>query len=307
MVIIPPYDMNEFDKKINTLYGVLSVEKTLEKKIKIAADSFLGLPYCFEPLGEGPEAKYYQEPLYRTDKFDCVTFTDTILALVHSQDLSQFRKHILQIRYQHHEINYINRTDWFTDLEWIPHVQALGWIKNVTNHIVDTDKKNIAVIASTLIDKPNWYKVKSIKALHMLKPLSEEEASTRLTQLRAEGKAFTPKESSLSYLPLSQLFDSHEQPNDYLFKQIPTGSVIAVVRPNWSIRDNFTGLEGYPEGYGTNLNVSHVGIAIRTTQDFLFYHATKMKKMVVCESLSDYLKNFLHNETVKGIHVEQIV
>ena len=106
MEIITPYDMNEFDDKINTLYSILSLEKNSLKKIETAAKFFLDLPYLFEPLGEGADAPYYQEPLYRTDKFDCVTFVDTILALINSHDLSQFKKNILRIRYLKNEINY---------------------------------------------------------------------------------------------------------------------------------------------------------------------------------------------------------
>jgi hypothetical protein len=231
---------------------------------------------------------------------------NTVLALIHAKNLTQFKQNMLAIRYQHAlSVDYINRTDWFTDLEWIPNAQQLGWIKDVTSNIVDENHQPIAVVAETVIDKPNWYQVKPLKAIHLLAPLpTEHEAAILLAQLRQAGTAFQAQKSQLTYLPLNKLFNPDGSANYDLFNQIPSGSVIVIVRPNWQIRDNFP---GFPNGHGTNLNVSHLGIAIRSEQDLLFYHASSTLQKVECEPLVAYLKKFIDSPTIKGIHVEQIV
>lgn len=302
MSTVKPYDMQLFDNKINEFYRTINVED-FKNKLRAAATFFLGQPYVWEPLGEGEVGKYYQEPLYRTNQFDCVTFTDTVLALAHSQNLSQFKWNILQIRYAKPFINYIYRTDWFTDLEWLPHAEQIGWLEDVTNKINDKNGKSIAINAATLIDKPNWYKVRPMKSLRLEKSLPKEEAAQLLEELRAEGQAFQAKSSNLAYLPLNILFDDKGKPNPFFFDQIPSESVIVIVRPNWQIRDH---LNGFPNGYGTNLNVSHLGISIRTKQGLMFYHASSIKHKVVSLPLTEYLQTYLHSDSVKGIHVEKI-
>lgn len=304
MGLVEPYNMQLFDEKIAEFYQSITPVNNPSKRIKAAATFFLGQPYSWEPLGEGDVGQYYQEPLYRTNQFDCVTFTDTILALVKSQNLSQFKLNILQIRYAKPKINYIYRTDWFTDLEWLPNAEKLGWLQDVTKQIVDHNGKPIASIASTIIDKPNWYKVRPMKSLRLLQPISKKEASQLLMQLQAEGQTFKAKESNLTYLPLNVLFDSQGKPDPFFFNQIPSESVIIIVRPNWQIRDH---LDGFPNGYGTNLNVSHLGVAIRTDEGLMFYHASSVEHKVVCLPLTEYLQHYVNSETIKGIHVEKII
>jgi len=59
--------------------------------------------------------------------------------------------------------------------------------------------------------------------------------------------------------------------------------------------------KGRPNGYGTNLNVSHLGLVFKEpgNQDFMFYHAAQ-EKTVEKISLFDYLKYFYPHDTLKG-------
>src|SRR3990167_2123195 len=106
--IIPSYSMNLFDEALRDFLHQTH-EMSFIERLKKAASYFLGESYVWEPLGEGPQGKYDQAPLYRTDQFDCVTFTNTILALARSQNLLEFKKALLQIRYLNDEITYTNR------------------------------------------------------------------------------------------------------------------------------------------------------------------------------------------------------
>jgi hypothetical protein len=280
---------------------------TMDLPLRLAtiADSFLGVPYQFEPLGEGENGTYSTLPLYRADQFDCVTYVDTVLALANATNFFQFEKNILRVRYSQPEINYIYRTDWFTDLEWNPRLQQLGFIKDTTQEILDPQQKPLAEFTTAIINKPEFYEKKTVANLNV-PHLSLEETEKRLIHLRAEGEKFTPESSTLAYIHLSHLFDTHREPNAAVWNQLPAIAVIEIVRSNWRpflLKDN-------NRDYGTHLNVSHLGIAIRTLTDILFYHASIIKNEVVCLPLVDYLKSFLDDQRptpVSGIHIETII
>ncbi len=102
------------------------------------------------------------------------------------------------------------------------------------------------------------------------------------------------------YLPLRRLFKADGQPNIYLFKQIPSGSVIEIIRPDWDLHSQI----------GTRMNVSHLGLAVRTSKGLMFREASSLDtigKTVIDVPLTNYLKGYLHSPTVKGINVQKII
>lgn len=299
VVTVAPYNTKSFDNEIQN-YFELFKSAGIEK----AAAYFLNKPYFLEPLGEGKNSLYSQEPLYRTDQFDCVSYVDAVLALFHASNLEAFKQNIINIRYAGRKPHYIYRTDWFSDLEWFPNAERLGWLVDVTKTIVDHHQQPIYKLATTIIDKPNWYAVKPHNSMHLLEPIPQrDELKKRLETLRQHGQLFESQESRLSYLPLDRLFVNGE-PSEFILQQFPDASVIAIVRPNWAIRDHFP---GFPNGYGTNLNVSHLGFVIRTPEGLMFYNASSIKHHVMTEPLTDYLERFLDSPTIKGIHIERIL
>lgn len=301
--LISPYNMQSFDADITQLYDHAATNSAA--KLKTIANFFLYKPYVLEPLGEGIHAIFSQQPLYRTDQFDCVTYVDTVLALHRASTLAAFKENILRIRYRNAMVDYRKRTDWFTDLEWIPNAQNLRWLKDITNDIVDTNKHVIAQSALTKIDKPNWYRTRSMKTLQLLSPVpSQAILQQRLTQLHQFGNECEAQASSLTYLPLTKILTSSGQLSSFFTTQLPAFSIIIIVRPNWNIRDHFP---GYPNGYGTNLNVSHLGLCLRDAQQYFFYHASSLQQRVVMQPLHDYLFSLLHNDTIKGINIQEII
>lgn len=295
------YNMQDYDQILESLFIAFSHDPN---HLERYAQSFLDKPYLFEPLGEGVDAPFSQEPLYRTDKFDCVSYVNTLLSLINAKNLEEFKNNILAIRYSHPHPNYLYRTDWFTDLEWIPNAKRLGWINDITHTVLDKDQQPIAKIATTIIDKPNWLKVKPLRTMHLLAPLPQgERAQTLLQELRSYSSLFNAQTSQMVYLPIDKLFRDGK-PNMDLFNQIPSPVFIAAARPDWPIRNEFP---NFPQGYGTNLNVSHVGIGIRSQNDLLFYHASNLKGKVVCEPLIHYMNQLMENHpSFQGIHIEKI-
>lgn len=303
MPLIAPYNLDEIDAALENLLQTLPTAPFCER-LQAAASHFLDRPYVFEPLGEGPEGYYDQQPLYRHDQFDCVSYVNTILALARARNLSEFKRNILQIRYQQRKIHYTQRTDWFTDLEWLPRSRELAWLENSSSQILDAEKQPLMAFARTIIDKPNWYRVKTSRALRFLQALPPAEEERRLEALRAEGKAFVASASSLAYLPWQDLFKTEGALEAAVFEQIPAAAVLVLVRPNWAIRDQF---KDFPQGYGSNLNVGHLGLSLKSSAGRLFYHASSEEGRVVALPLEAYLRKFLDSELTKGIHVEKIL
>lgn len=93
---------------------------------------FIGRPYGFGgPLGEGPDGRYDQDPLYRFDTFDCTTYVETMTSLALSRSVDEFEKTINDIRYENGEVDYLKRNH-FTDLWWIPRNIANGMLTDIT-------------------------------------------------------------------------------------------------------------------------------------------------------------------------------
>ncbi|WP_304985952.1 N-acetylmuramoyl-L-alanine amidase-like domain-containing protein [Coxiella-like endosymbiont] len=129
--------------------------------------------------------------------------------------------------------------------------------------------------------------------IKLLKPISDFEARALLKKLKAFSSRVKLEKSRLPYLSLKKLLDDTRR--DKLFKQIPNGSIIEIVHPNWNMRDKI----------GTNLNISDLEFALRSGKNLIFRHASLAKKCVVDEPLAQYLEGayLFKPHTVKGIHV----
>ena len=299
-VTIPTYDMKTYDREIDSLYHSIKANHSNDIKQRIIADSkyFLGRPYLFEPLGEGKDGQFDQGPLYRTDIFDCVTFVDTVIGLVESNNLDQFKHNIIKIRYQNAKISFFERSHNFIVIDWNPENEHNGYIKDLTYKIIAKSGQPIAEIASTVINEPNWYRLRKSDDINLLKNSTREKEQYLLKQIQANADLVQQQKSVILYLPLSKLFTISGKPNMDIFNQIPSGSVIEIIRPNWPTKN----------WYGTNLNVSHLGIAIRDKNNqLIFRNASSIADKVIDIPLITYLRKYLNSKTVKGIHVEEIV
>lgn len=269
--------------------------KTLTDKIAYISELFLNKPYAFNTLGEGENARFDEYQIYRTDVFDCETFVDTVLALALAQDVSSFEQYIKLIRYKDGKVSFINRNH-FTSLDWNKNNQKQNLLKDITQTIVNTEHKSIALMAQCYIDKPNWYKHLSISRIR-IKNLSDTEKQKRLATLRKKGQKLTKSIAKIPYIPFNALFDAENQVNMSIFKQIPNGAILEIVRPNWNLYDKI----------GTNLNVSHLGFVVWQNNKPFFIHASSEKNKVTKVSLIQYLQNAKKSPTIKGINVQVIV
>ena len=103
-------------------------------------EQYLGAKYKNNPLGE--EKLPDNDPLIRTDVFDCMTFVETVLAHDNVDKLTK-------IRYKNGDIDFINRNH-FVETDWLKNNANI--IKNVSYNYGKTD------IRTVKIDKKSWFK-----------------------------------------------------------------------------------------------------------------------------------------------------
>src|SRR3990167_5569228 len=251
------------------------------ERIDYFSRQFLGMPYLGGAQGEGELGEFDQSPLWRFDVFDCLTYVNNVLALSLSRNKTEFVKKLLQINYYDSIAKYENRFHFMSvDLN----------LQNQKNKIVTDITASIADVAYAEgeIDRPNWFLHRSEKDIKLLKPLLANEMKKRLEKLKEISKKVKKEWTRVPYLPLTSLFD--------VFDKIPHAAIIEIVRPNWNLKEKI----------GTNLHVSHLGFAIRRKNELFFRHASSEKKQVVEVLLSEYLKNCLSSETIKGINIHML-
>lgn len=283
--------------KLNNIFQQLDQMKfkNFGERVEFIAKQFLRKPYLFNALGEGLQGKFDQKPLYRIDFFDCETYVDTVMAIALSANLNEFKNYILNIRYQNGQVAFIKRNH-FTCLDWNGNNKRQGLVKDITKTIHGKNGKSVALIANACIDKPNWYKHMAIDRIYLLEGNKEKEQQALLT-LRKQYKKVTKENSSIPYIPLDILFNEDGNPNMDIFKQIPNGSIVEIIRPNWDLRKLI----------GTNLNVSHLGFVIWENHEPFFINASSNKLMIVKTPLIEYLREAINSPTIKGINIQTIM
>ncbi len=253
-------------------------------RLEAFSGTYLGLPYGDGgPLGEGPEGRYDQDPLYRFDTFDCTTFVETMTALALSETPEEFEDHLREIRYENGVIDYVTRNH-FPSLQWIPHNIANGYWRDVTRELVEP--KQIKV-ARALINLPRHYEMKKLEELRVF-DIPSSELPARLLEWQQEGSRLRATEATLDYIAIDWLVN-----NSQILTKIPSGSVVNFVRPNWDLTAVI----------GTHMNVSHQGLIFqRNGKTWLRHASVSGDKRVKEELFLDYIRKFVGHATLKGVH-----
>ncbi len=126
------YRMNR--EEINSLLKFLHSKYDYFWRLRILSSMLLGAPYKYGPLGEGPKGKYDRDPIFRLDRFDCVTFIETVIALALSKSLPQAVRELQKIRYRGGKISYQTRNH-FTVGQWLPVNSSAGYLRLISEQI----------------------------------------------------------------------------------------------------------------------------------------------------------------------------
>ena len=256
-------------------------ETSITARLDLISKIFIGLPYGQGgPLGEGPDGRYDQDPLYRFDTFDCTTYVETIMALALARDVNEFENHLDKIRYENGDVDYLKRNH-FTDLQWIPFNIENGYMTEI-NSVVTSQIK----IAQAVINFPNW--LRTIKISEIKVPMaSESERAELLEELHSLASNYQSSIARVNYLEINMLVKK-----PLLLNKIPTGTIVNFVRPNWDLTDVI----------GTHQNISHQGFLFKKGNIVYLRHASTTGKVMEVPFIQ-YLKKFENHATMKGIHL----
>lgn len=213
---------------------------------------------------------------YKLDRLDCVTFVEVVLALAKTnptQDLKifvqNFENLLQKIHYANAHPNFLSRNHFFC-VDWIVNNKYLA--EDITASLTPNYK-----IATALIDKPRWFKGHKVN-----------QTSDNLLHLNVLDK-LTAETSNIPYMELSEILNNY---NNYV-ASFPSYSIVCIVRPDWNLAETI----------GTNLNISHLGLAFKKENKLVFYHSTIIQNQIVCEPLDEYLQRHVNSPTIKGISV----
>ncbi|MFT6268860.1 MAG: hypothetical protein ACJAVV_001675 [Alphaproteobacteria bacterium] len=317
---------HQFAQTEDTIERLIYQAQDLNQSERVAffSKEFLETPYADGPLGDGDPNGYDSDPLYRFDLFDCTTYVETIMALSLAEDFSDFEQIIDAIRYRNGKVSYVTRNH-FSSLDWIPNNKTAGFIENITNLVSEPHW------ATTTINKVAWY-----EKLHQ----------QELDSFLSEAIHVQPTEATIPYIHLDTLFIpqpvpafeqrlhdesvaalkakltgspedneetraaikkeikavelafkiGHSKLSTEVLNAIPHGSIINIVRPNWNLKRYI----------GTNLNISHQGIAIWDNGRLYYRNASSLKKKVIDYDFVKTFQNHLTSSSIKGFDVLKI-
>ncbi len=176
------YDTDKLQQSLQT--------KTNEQKLQTISAYFLGVAYGYSPLGEGVGVDI--DPKFRLDKFDCTTFVETMTALTMSQNITQSKQTLDQIRYDG-KVGFAQRRH-LPALMWKAQLVNIGLYEDITHDIQD-HKTIFKTPNPKLLPKDMLYLKNSLK-----------------------------KSYYIDYIPLAKIAKN--------IRHIPSGVVVNIVREN---------------------------------------------------------------------------
>ncbi len=100
-------------KRIDALILMARELPAIAQRIDFISRALIGTPYRGYTLIGGPHRP--ERFVVRDDRFDCVTYCETVLAASRSERLSDFEPELRRIRYHNGDINWRARNHYFAD------------------------------------------------------------------------------------------------------------------------------------------------------------------------------------------------
>lgn len=97
---------------------------TISERINFYSEKFLGTPYNFQCVGDGPYALIENWPLVNFQETNCMAFCEHVLAMAISDSWDNFFNNLQQIRYKDGIIgmrtrNHYTMADWLPENSWL--------------------------------------------------------------------------------------------------------------------------------------------------------------------------------------------
>ncbi|HJN38394.1 MAG TPA: DUF1460 domain-containing protein [Gammaproteobacteria bacterium] len=244
---------------------------SMHQRTLLASGLFLGQPYKFDPLNDNESSHKL-----KIDQFDCLTYVQTVMALIHARNPSMLHKTALQARYLKSPYHYANRIH-FASIDLNPTYEKLHWIKPLNTH-----KAPFTTTTTTISFKQFW--THKIAKLKKSKLINNKEIKQWKSSLKNRKNI---QKSTQAYLPIHKIIINGKL-NTSLFKSLEPIMLIEFVHQDWR-----------PKNLGTALQVSHLGFLIRKKNRWFLRHASS-NKFILDIDLETYLTH-KKSKTFKGI------
>ncbi len=279
-------------------------QQSADTQIAVMGNELADLPYIFQGgVGEGdwqPASSVYkpgaahvmQNPVYRFDGFDCQSFVEVIMALLHAKTLDDFDSQILDISYGAagnpggEIVHYYNRNN-FVDGDFNPVNQRNGRLVDITTKGVLAP---YASETSATLTRQNWFSFQRHNMRAHVRVLENEDAAAMVRRFRTvysnlNFPHFDSERVTISYIPKDLLAlrkdEGGYEPNQALLDKIPTPAIAEVVRDV-----KVWGKGRARELIGSELNVSHFGVLYRQT----FKSGELIYRRITCDFDAFYQK-----------------
>ena len=123
--------------EVDYLLRCLKGHRSYQQRLRLLSKMFLGGKYRFGQagmLGEGPTGCHDQDPIFRLDSVDCVTYVETTMALARSPSLNRAMETLQKIRYKNGIIKYKYRNH-FTRTQWVVNNEKAGYLRRITRQV----------------------------------------------------------------------------------------------------------------------------------------------------------------------------
>ena len=130
----------------------ISPADSFYKKILSISESFLDKPYSLGPLGEGKGID--PDPLYREDRFDCLTYVETVLAKTFSTK-ENVKSTMNKIRYKNGVVSFVSRNH-FQNPDWLNN--SAKFLNNASQQISKSVLNKDSSKSKIVLDRKNWFK-----------------------------------------------------------------------------------------------------------------------------------------------------
>jgi len=290
------YSISKFQKQsdeaeaTDLIATLQTLPDDLATRLDFASKYFLGRPYLVGgPLGEGPNAEYDQDPLFRMDGFDCTTYVETMNALARAQDFPSFLDILMRIRYLNGDISFTTRNH-FVELDWNPNNIAAGFFQDFTSQIgQSTDVTN----AVQNFGKKTWYETLPASAIHIDGAIPEV-LSALLDQLHHEGDDMPNVVSTLPYVLKNSLLSARVK------STMPTPGILNIVRD-----EPFPTATSFPK---TRM-VTHQMLLFSINGALRIRQASSLSAnmKIIDIAYEDYVKSLIASPITQGMNVLKIL
>ena len=239
---------------------------------------FVGKPYLTHPIAEGGLDGYQPAPVWRDDGYDCMTFVNTVLALIHSHHQDSFTQHWLGLQYHQKHVHFLSRRH-FPSLDWSPYLEQQGYGHNITREIAPNDYRSL----HAWIDKRHWF-----FKLHRDKiPWRTLPSNKRQQWLKAIAK-LKSEAVRQDYLPKALIADPT------IIDRMPNGSIVEWVN---------TDPKASMKNIGSALMIGHMGFIIKRHDGVYFLHASSIEHQIIMEPWQHMSDRLLKKASTAGIAV----